>query len=168
MVANKVIGSDGTALSGLDLVTWTYQEGQWYRTTSFWVPNPSTGNRQTLDKTVRSDGGVIWSPISVEEVKRLGTGGWAPRAEGVFLVVGFNVANAGELIGVPASYTVKLFTAAGERLQAAEAFDKTYPQSASAKQRALDAGMDTQLWYCFEAPTGLDLTGLQYEITPAE
>lgn len=164
-IVNTISGLDGSLTQGLDLVTWTYQQRQWYRTTSFWVPIPADGARQALDKTI-SAGHMTWSAVSVEETATLVAGGEGPKGGGVFLVVSLYVYNGGEDNGTPFAYTVKLYDANGVELATAKAFDAEFPGSAAARQVLLDPGMETQLQYCFEAPSGVELTGLQYEVVP--
>jgi hypothetical protein len=165
MVESTLTGADGSSTKGLDLVTWTYQDGQWHRTTSFWVPTPTEGAKQALDKTVRTDA-LTWSPLSVEEVTTLGADGGAPKSGDVFLVLTMYISNGGETLGTPGDYSVALYSADGKQLQTAKVFDILFPGSAAARQVILDSGMDAQLTYCFAAPEDVDLATLQYEILP--
>jgi hypothetical protein len=167
LVENEFTGADGSGTAGVEAVTWTYQEGQWYRTTSFWVPNPEQGGLQTLEKTVRV-GDITWSPVSVEEVTRLTADGGLPAEGKVFLVVTMYVTNVSEAPNMPADYTLMLYGSDGGRLHIAEVFDELFPGSKRLREMAMDSGMDLQLTYCFEAPKGLDLSGLQYEVTQAK
>jgi hypothetical protein len=163
LVQNKLTGSDGMATDGLEAVTWTQQDGQWYRTTSFWVPNPAQSVRQTLEKTVRVDG-LSWSPLSVEEVGQLTVGGDQAGEGRVFLVVIVYVSNSGEDPVKPDGYSLTFYDGSGGRLGAADVFDTLFPGSKAAREVLLDAGMEEQLTYCFVAPEGIDLSTLQYEV----
>lgn len=167
LVENKLTGTDGTVTAGLEAVTWTLQEGQWYRTTSFWVPTPEQGARQRLDKTVRADA-MTWSPLSVEEVHQLTTDAGQAGDGKVFLVVTVYVSNSGEDPSAPADYTFDLYKGRGGRLSTAKVFDTLFPGSKQAREVFLDAGMDERLTYCFEAPEGLDLSDLEYEVRAAD
>jgi hypothetical protein len=167
LVKNEFTGADGSSTEGVEAVTWTYQEGQWYRTTSFWIADSGPGGRQTLEKTVRvSD--VSWSPVSVEEVTRLTADGGIPAEGMVFLVVTMYVFNGREAIAIPADYALRLYGGDGTQLQLAQVFDQLFPGSKRLREMAMDSGMDLQLTYCFEAPEGVDLASLEYEIEPAE
>jgi hypothetical protein len=167
LIKNEFTGADGSLTEGLEAVTWTYQEGQWYRTTSFWVPDPRPGGRQTLEKTVSVDY-MSWSPVSVEEVTQLTADGGKPPEGKVFLVVTMYVFNGSEGIEIPAAYALKLYGSDGTELQFAEVFDELFPGSKRLKEMAMDSGIELQLTYCFEAPEDLDLSALQYEIGPTE
>jgi hypothetical protein len=167
LVKNEFTGADGSITEGLEAVTWTYQEGQWYRTTSFWVPDSGPGGRQTLEKTV-SVGYMSWSPVSVEEVTQLTADAGIPAEGKVFLVVTMYVFNGGDGIEIPADYGLKLYGRDGTQLEYTEVFDELFPGSMRLREMAMDSGIDLQLTYCFEAPEGLDLSGLQYEVESAK
>ena len=167
MVESTLMGADGRATRGLDLVTWTYQKEQWYMTTSFWVPTPTDGARQHLDSTVRT-GAMTWSPLSVEEVKTLSPDGGESKAGEVFVVVTVYVVNGGEALDSPGDYSVRLYGADGTQFQKAEVFDILLPGSAAARDVILDSGMEAQLTYCFVAPEDVELAALQYEILRVE
>jgi hypothetical protein len=167
LVMNKLTGWDGTLTSSLEAVTWSMQDGQWYRTTSFWVPTPTQGARQSLDKTVRVDA-MTWSPLAVEQVHSLTTGAGQAAEGRVFLVVTMYVANAGEDPSTPADYSLRLYDLSGERLRTAEVFDALLPGSKRAREVVLDSGMEVQLTYCFDAPADLDVTGLEYEVVAGD
>jgi hypothetical protein len=167
LVKNEFTVADGSSTEGVEAVTWTYQEGQWYRTTSFWIPDSEPGGRQTLERTVRvSD--MSWSPVSVEEVTRLTADGGIPAEGKVFLVVTMYVFNGREAINTPSDYALKLYGSGGAQLQLAEVFDRLFPGSKRLREMAMDSGMDLQLTYCFEAPEDVDLSSLEYEVEPAE
>ncbi len=167
LVMNKLTGWEGTPTSSLDAVTWTLQDGQWYRTTSFWVPTPTQGARQDLDKTVRVDA-MTWSPLAVEQVHSLTTSAGQAGEGRVFVVVTMYVANAGEDPSTPAGYSLRLYDESGERLSTAEVFDALLPGSKRAREVVLDSGMEVQLTYCFDAPADVDVTGLKYEVVAGD
>jgi hypothetical protein len=167
LIQNRLTGSDGTVTAGLEAVTWTLQEGQWYRTTSFWVPDPVSGARQPLDKTVRVKG-MTWSPLSVEEVHTLTVDAGQAGEGRVLLVITMYVSNIGEDPIAPAGFSLGLYDGEGGRLSVAKVFDTLFPGSARAREVLLDAGMDERLTYCFEAAEGLDLSTLQYEVKSAD
>jgi hypothetical protein len=167
LVENEFTLADGSSTAGLEAVTWTYQEGQWYRTTSFWVPVPKPGGRQELEETVRM-GQMTWSPVSVEEVTRLTPDKGVSGKGRVFLVVTFYVRNGGETPDSPVAYSVNLYDVGGAQLQTAEVFDQLLPGSKRLKEMVMDPGMDLQVTYCFDAPVGVDLAGLQYETGPVK
>jgi hypothetical protein len=163
LVANKLLESDASTTRGLDVVTWTYQEGQWYLTTSFWVPEPVDGGRQGLDKTSRTLG-MTWSPISVEEVTTLSPRVADSKPGHVFLVVTVNVSNGGDTSDIPSAYSLSFYDGQGDELQTAAVFDTMFPGSAEARDVLIEPGMDEQLTYCLDVAEGLGLDGLQYEV----
>jgi hypothetical protein len=165
LVAGKLMGSDGATTRSLDVVTWTLQAEQWYRTTSFWVPTPTEGAKQPLENTVWA-GGMTWSPFSVEEVKTLAPEGGDSKPGEVFLVVTLNVYDGGEAVDTPGAFSVAFYDADGRQLQTAQVFEVVFPGAVAGRGVVMDPGMDVQLTYCFLAPEGVDLAGLTYGVQP--
>lgn len=163
--SDQITGQDKLVTSGLQVMTWTKLDGEWYRSTSFRPPEVNEGGKHLLDESIRV-GDMTWSPTRITETKHLVVDKDGPQTSGMFLEVAFSVVNGGKMVDVPDTYSVSLYDKDGRKFQVSETADHMFTDLVAERIAPLNPGMSRTVLHFFEVPKGLDLANLEYEILP--
>jgi hypothetical protein len=163
--ASDITGRDGVTTQGIQVLTWTKQGGEWYRTVSFQPLSAKAGGIQAVGSSIRVDN-LTWSPTEVNELKHLVVGSGGPQTAGLFMLVSVHVVNSGDAAGTPGDYSLALYDKDGREFETSAAVDAFFYGDVASRQNALNPSMSRELYYYFEVPEGLDLSKLRYEICP--
>jgi hypothetical protein len=163
--SDRLTDQDKLVTSGLQVMTWTKLDGEWYRTISFRPPEVNEGGKHLLDESIRV-GDMTWSPTRITETKHLVVDKNGPQTTGMFLEVAFSVMNGGKTANVPDTYSVSLYDKNGGEFQVSETADQLFSDLVTERRAPLNPGESRTVLHFFEVPKGLDLASLEYEILP--
>jgi hypothetical protein len=80
--SDRITDQDKLVTSGLQVMTWTKLDGEWYRTISFQPSEVNEGGTHPIDESVRV-GDLTWSPTRIIENKHLVVGDDMPQTPGM-------------------------------------------------------------------------------------
>jgi Domain of unknown function (DUF4352) len=163
--SDRITGQDKLVTSGLQVMTWTKLDGEWYRTIAFQPSEVNAGGKHPIDESTRV-GDLTWSPTRIVETKDLVVGDNMPQTPGMFLTVDFSVMNGGKTADVLDTYSVSLYDKDGTEFKASETADQFFSDLVTERKVSLDPGTSRTVLHFFEVPKGLDLATLEYEIRP--
>ena len=153
---------DGLTTRGLEALAWQKEGGEWLRTVSYEPLSPAEGPLVPFGGAVRS-GDLLWSPVTLHELKHLGVGE-GPTAPGMFVTVEFFVRNEGQNDVTPGGWQITAVDASGTEYGLSSTADEWWYGDVEDRAIPLLPGESTYLWLTFEVPDGLDLQNAQFRV----
>ena len=153
---------DGLTTRGLQALAWQKEDGEWLRTVSYEPLSPVEGTLVPFGGAVRS-GDLLWSPVTLHELKHLGVGE-GPTAPGMFVTVDFFVRNEGQNDVTPGGWQIMAVDASGTEYGLSSTADEWWYGDVEDRAIPLLPGESTYLWLTFEVPDGLDLQNAQFRV----
>jgi hypothetical protein len=153
---------DGLTTRGLEALGWKQEGGQWLRTISYEPLSPTQGPLVPFGGSVRS-GDLLWSPVTLHELKHLGVGE-GPTAPGMFVTVELFVRNEGQNDVTPGGWQIMAADPSGKEYALSSVADDYWFGDVEERAIPLLPGESTYLWFTFEVPEGLDLENVQFRV----
>lgn len=153
---------DGLTTRGLEALAWKQEGGEWLRTISNEPLSPIEGPLVPFGGAVRS-GDLLWSPVTLHELKHLGVGE-GPTAPGMFMTVEFFVRNEGQNDVTPGGWQIMAVDPSGKEYGLSSTADEYWYGDVEARAIPLLPGESAYLWFTFEVPESLDLENVQFRV----